>query len=52
MKGDDYESLMQSLSLKQSELCAHVMQAIHMKDGDMYNFIKVGVEKTRVDKTI
>ena len=54
MPNEEYVELMQSLNLRQSEICAHVMQWIQARTGPMYIFIEggAGVGKTKAAKAI
>ena len=50
----EYMKLMQSLNLKQNELCTHVLQAIDTQDDPIHIFIEggAGVGKTQVARAI
>ena len=50
----EYMKLMQSLNLKQNELCTHVLQAIDAQDDLIHIFIEdgAGVGKTHVARAI
>ena len=54
MTGSEYMQLMQSLNLKQSGLCAHVLKAVNTQNDQMWIFIEggAGVGKTQVVKAI
>ena len=54
MTNSEYVQLMQSLNLKQSELCAHVLKAVDTQNDQMCIFIEggAGVGKTQVAKAI
>ena len=54
MADEEYTQLMQTLNLRQSEICAHVMQWIQTKTEPMYIFIEggAGVGKTKAAKAI
>ena len=54
MADEEYTKLMQTLNLRQSEICAHVMQWIQTKTDPIYIFIEggAGVGKTRTAKAI
>ena len=54
MADEESTKLIQTLNLRQSEICAHVMQWIHTKTDPMYIFIEggAGVEKTKAAKAI
>ena len=54
MADEEYTKLMQTLNLRQSEICAHVMQWIQTKTDPMYIFIEggAGVGKTKAAKAI
>ena len=51
---DEYMKLMQSLNLKQNELCTHVFQAIDTQHDPIHIFIEggAGVGKTQVARVI
>ena len=54
MGEEEYTQLMQSLNLRQSEVCIHIMQWIQTKTEAMHIFIEggAGVGKTRAAKAI
>ena len=54
MPEEEYVELMQSLNLRQSEICAHVMQSIQTRTEPMHIFIEGGAEvgKTKAAKAI
>ena len=54
MTDSEYVQLMQSLNLKQSELCAHVLKAVDTQNDEMCIFIEgvAGVGKTQVVRAI
>ena len=54
MTDSEYVQLMQSLNLKQSELCVHVLKAVDTQNDQMCIFIEggAGVGKTQVAKAI
>ena len=54
MGNEEYESLMQSLNLKQNEICIHVMHWVQTKTEPLHLFIEggAGVGKMQVDKAI
>ena len=54
MPDEEYVKLMQSLNLRQSEICAHVMQWIQTRTDPMHIFIEggAGVGKTKAAKAI
>ena len=54
MTDEEYVELMQSLNLRQSEICAHVMQWIQIRTEPMHIFIEggAGVGKTKAAKAI
>ena len=54
MPHEEYVELMQSLNLRQSEICAHVMQWIQTRTDPMHIFIEggAGVGKTKAVKAI
>ena len=54
MQDKEYERLMQSLNLEQSEICIHIMEWIQTNSKPLHIFIKggAGVRKTHVAKAI
>ena len=54
MQYKEFETLMQSLNLEQSEICIHIMEWIQTKSEPLHIFIEGGgdVGKTHVAKAI